>query len=66
MNTSNTRPADTLAEDIAAARNGGPSLDAAALTRTARIIDALELVGADRAAVAAAMFGPPPAEGCAR
>lgn len=67
MNTASPpRPADTLAEDIAAARNSGPSLDAAALARTARIVDALSLAAAPRDHVAAVVFGDSPAAGCAR
>lgn len=58
-----TKPssADALAEDIARARNAGPTLDAASITRAARIVDALDLRDAPAPAVSAVLYGDAPA-----
>ena len=57
MITTKPSPADALAEDIARARNAGPALDAASITRAARIVDALDLHDAPAPAVSAVLYG---------
>ena len=56
----NTPDPASIAADIAAARNAGPSIDAVSIARAARILDALNLRDAPADRVRDVLYGPTP------